>query len=146
MEEIVSLKELLSHHALVTYTALRTEVAVSPFIVDAKIAYRIEPRPTLDPKEEAAAAMRAAGSTLIAVLMPGKRFDASGTRHGQGGGWYDRFLALVPASWIRIGFCFEDQLSPAPLARQPWDQPMDYVCVLSRENGALSCMKTNARF
>lgn len=81
--------------------------------------------------------MQAVGNAPGAVLMPGRRFDAAGTRHGQGGGWYDRFLARVPDEWLRIGFSYDDQLSPTPLIRKEWDQQMDYVVVVSRETGAV---------
>lgn len=131
MEELNRL--LLPYRAFVTYTPLRTEVdARALFDTGDAATYMIAPRASLDPKEEALGAMEAAGALPTAILMPGRRFDASGTRHGQGGGWYDRFLARVPSGWLRIGFCFDDQFSPAPLVRNAWDQPMDYVCVLDR--------------
>lgn len=131
MEE---LGRILHGRSLITYVPLRTEVGVERF-VSGTPAYVIQPRPTLDPKVEALAAMQAVGSTPAAVLMPGRRFDTLGTRHGQGGGWYDRFLARVPDEWLRIGFCYSDQLSPTALVRKEWDQPMDYVVVVDRETG-----------
>lgn len=67
------------------------------------------------------------------MFMPGRKFDVAGTRHGQGGGWYDRFLALVPRTWLRIGVCYDNQLSPTYLTRAPWDQAMDYVYVVSAD-------------
>lgn len=71
--------------------------------------------------------------------MPGRAFDASGTRHGQGGGWYDRFLAEVPKEWLRIGFCYERQFSEEPLKREAWDQAMDAVVVVG--NGMVRVYK-----
>jgi 5-formyltetrahydrofolate cyclo-ligase len=43
------------------------------------------------------------------VLVPGVAFTAEGLRLGQGGGYYDRFLAQHPALW-RIGVAFAEQM------------------------------------
>lgn len=59
------------------------------------------------------------------LLIPGTKFDEAGTRHGRGGGWYDRFLATAPAHWLRIGVVADNQWSNTKLIRQEWDQPMD---------------------
>lgn len=128
-------KMLAPYGAFVTYVPLRTEV---PFLdyttlpTDA-VTYEIMPRASLDPAEEATRAMTAVGDRLVAILIPGRLFDATGTRHGQGGGWYDRFLAQVPRAWLRVGFCYERQFSPTPLLRQSWDQAMDAVCVVGKD-------------
>ncbi len=126
------MKQLLDHEAFVTYVPLRTEV---PFrdvvsIPDDAVVYEIAPRAALDPFLEADKAMAAVGNRNTVILMPGRRFDAAGTRHGQGGGWYDRFLSRVPAGWTRIGFCYERQFSLDALPRESWDQQMDLVIVL----------------
>lgn len=65
----------------------------------------------------------------VCVFVPGQRFDFSGTRHGRGGGWYDRFLSRIPRLWIRVGVARLDQLSPTPLLRAPWDESVDWVIV-----------------
>jgi 5-formyltetrahydrofolate cyclo-ligase len=61
----------------------------------------------------------------VAVLIPGTLFDLAGTRHGRGGGWYDRFLSRAPRAWLRIGAAHQSQISDALLEREPWDEPMD---------------------
>ncbi len=65
----------------------------------------------------------------VCLFIPGRAFDASGTRHGRGGGWYDRFLSEVPREWLRIGVLNAAQLSEMSLTRQSWDEPMDYLLI-----------------
>jgi 5-formyltetrahydrofolate cyclo-ligase len=139
-DQVGALATLLSsYQAFVTYQPLRTEAAFDFFSFPKKaLVYEIPPRAGTDPLAEAASAMAFAKENETALLIPGRSFDASGTRHGQGGGWYDRFLAEVPRAWLRIGFCFDDQFSPTPLIRESWDQAMDYVVVVNRANGGFT--------
>jgi 5-formyltetrahydrofolate cyclo-ligase len=44
------------------------------------------------------------------MVVPGLGFDPTGARLGRGGGHYDRTLARVPASVLRVGFCFDEQV------------------------------------
>lgn len=62
------------------------------------------------------------------VLVPGLGFTAQGARLGQGGGYYDRFLAQFPG--IRIGLAFEPQLLDT-LPEEEFDQRMD--CVVTED-------------
>jgi 5-formyltetrahydrofolate cyclo-ligase len=139
-EPLVALSTLLApYQAFITYQPLRSEANFS-FITFPEHSFTIEipARASLDPLREAAKVGGLIGKLDTAILIPGRRFDASGTRHGQGGGWYDRFLANVPREWLRIGFCFSDQLSLTPLKRESWDQAMDYVVAIDRETTAVT--------
>lgn len=49
-------------------------------------------------------------SIVDVVLVPGLLFDRRGFRIGQGGGFYDRFLAALPARTISAGLTFDDCL------------------------------------
>ena len=122
---------LASTGAVITYVPLRTEVPFRDFLSlpPSILTYEIAPRAALDPFREAEKAIATVGDQQAVILIPGRRFDAAGTRHGQGGGWYDRFLSRVPREWSRIGFCFERQFSSDPLPRESWDQAMDFVFV-----------------
>jgi len=61
------------------------------------------------------------------VLVPGTSFDIYGTRHGKGGGWYDRFLSETPATWLKIGVTETSRLSFQPIAKKSWDQVVDWI-------------------
>jgi hypothetical protein len=141
-----SLSETLAAYPVwVTYVPLRTEVAFRDFvrIPDGTKIYEIAPRASLDPAAEAASAMALANGRSACVLMPGRAFDAYGTRLGQGGGWYDRFLSAAPKEWIRVGFCTMERFSDARLPREPWDEPVDFVCIA--DGSPMRSIKTNAR-
>lgn len=60
------------------------------------------------------------------IFVPGTAFDASGGRLGQGGGYYDRFLARTGA--LRAGVCHDFALT-ACVPAQAHDVRMD--CILT---------------
>lgn len=61
-----------------------------------------------------------------AILVPGLAFTRQGHRLGRGGGFYDRYLASLPATTRKIGVCFAMQLV-ATLPIEPHDEHMDVV-------------------
>ena len=63
-------------------------------------------------------------SAIDAVLVPGLAFDRNGRRLGQGGGYYDRFLAQVQAA--KIGLARADSIR-ADIPVEAHDIPMDIV-------------------
>lgn len=131
----------------ITYTPLKIEVPFQDLvsIPPGKKVYRIAPRPNLDPFAEAENAKALANGERACVFLPGRAFDRIGTRHGNGGGWYDRFLSAIPENWVRIGFCFEHQLAEQPLPREQWDQPVDFVCVVDYYKHTHEFIQTDAR-
>ena len=68
-------------------------------------------------------------TSKVCILVPGTKFDLYGTRHGRGAGWYDRFLSKLPPSWLRIGVINDTKLSTTKLARQTWDEPVNWILV-----------------
>ncbi|MEM9111908.1 MAG: 5-formyltetrahydrofolate cyclo-ligase, partial [Planctomycetota bacterium] len=44
------------------------------------------------------------------TIVPGLAFQRTGERLGQGGGYYDRYLAHHPATY-KVGLCFSEQLA-----------------------------------
>lgn len=80
-----------------------------------------------DPVETAKTVIKIQAERQAHILVPGQAFDAKGTRHGRGGGWYDRLLANLPISVLRIGIVAPGQYKSHLLIRQPWDEPMDWL-------------------
>ena len=50
--------------------------------------------------------------SIALVIVPGLAFDERCRRLGRGGGFYDRFLARLPATIPTIGLAFERQVVP----------------------------------
>jgi len=127
----MTLEELLTgYEFLVTYRPLADELSVEDSLPSGIETSVLAANASPDPAQTAHELCRKAAGRRTAVILPGTSFDASGTRHGRGAGWYDRFLATAPREWVRIGVCTPRQFSVVPLVRKPWDQPMDYVFIL----------------
>ncbi|MGI6168616.1 MAG: 5-formyltetrahydrofolate cyclo-ligase [Christensenellales bacterium] len=59
------------------------------------------------------------------AVVPGVAFDETGSRLGQGGGYYDRFLPTIRHA-CRIGLCYEWQVLKK-LPTEKHDEKMDYI-------------------
>ena len=60
------------------------------------------------------------------VVVPGLAFTETGERVGQGGGWYDRFLAGTRPDCTTVGVCFAPQLLSS-VPTEPHDVVLDVV-------------------
>jgi 5-formyltetrahydrofolate cyclo-ligase len=67
------------------------------------------------------------------VIVPGVAFTPDGGRLGQGGGWYDRFLASVRPDCTSIGVGFDPQVVDV-LPTEPHDIRLDSIVT---ESGAM---------
>ena len=95
------------------------------------------------PENYAQKFVRACRGKKVCLLIPGKKFDYAGARIGRGGGWYDRFLATVPADWLRIGVAKKQSLSRRPLKKRNWDESVDWL--IWQENKLWRVRQTKAR-
>ena len=80
----------------------------------------------VQPAPSPTAAAPLAPSEVDVVVVPGVAFTADGQRLGQGGGWYDRFLAGLRDDAVAIGVCFEAQILDA-VPTEPHDVVLDVV-------------------
>ena len=64
--------------------------------------------------------------SIDVVVVPGVAFTVDGHRLGQGGGWYDRFLADVGDETVTIGVCFAEQVVSA-VPQEPHDILVHHV-------------------
>lgn len=60
---------------------------------------------------------------LSLILVPGVAFDKKGERLGRGGGYFDRFLSLVPPKIPRLGLAFRFQVV-GKIPSEEHDQPV----------------------
>jgi 5-formyltetrahydrofolate cyclo-ligase len=63
------------------------------------------------------------------VISPALAVDPSGTRLGQGGGWYDRCLVDAREDALLLAYCFPEEVHTAehPLPREAHDFPIHGV-------------------
>jgi 5-formyltetrahydrofolate cyclo-ligase len=81
---------------------------------------------TVAPSSSAAAPHPVDPSAVDVVIVPGLAFTPGGRRLGQGGGWYDRFLARIRGDCLTIGVGFDVQVVDA-LPIEPHDVTLDLV-------------------
>mgnify|MGYP003436159159 CR=1 FL=1 len=113
---VVALPELALADTLLVFATLPGEPDTRPLLAWCAATGRLAaaPEANVDP------------SWPDVVIAPGLAFTAARERLGQGGGWYDRFLADARADCTVIGVCFIEQLVDA-LPTEPHDISMDVV-------------------
>jgi len=83
----------------------------------------------LEPKEEA---LRPYNPDQIDLLIvPGVAFDLKGNRLGYGGGYYDRFFALLKPGTPLVALVFELQVVPE-VPVEEWDRRVDVIVTEKR--------------
>jgi 5-formyltetrahydrofolate cyclo-ligase len=76
-------------------------------------------------------------SQLKGLLIPGLVFNKNGNRLGKGKGFYDKTLENYQG--IKVGICFDFQVSPDTLPTEAHDVKVDY---LISESGVVECRTT----
>ena len=136
---------LIASHVAIVFDSLPNEVSYNgaplpPNIF--KTTITVPRSKDTDPFQFAQMCIEKCEEQCVYVLVPGKKFDAYGTRHGRGGGWYDRFLSAVPRSWIRIGITKTSDFSETSLPHNTWDEKMDWVLVSDGKKKSWQVYKT----
>ncbi|MBU2159268.1 hypothetical protein KJ848_03750 [Patescibacteria group bacterium] len=98
------------------------------------LLYTIPASKDVDPFALAQQLLEAFSKERVGILVPGQTFDVIGTRHGRGSGWYDRFLSVLPDTWMRIGVCDVSAYSTDLLVRESWDVPMHMLYIKEPAN------------
>ncbi len=135
--------ELTFYSAAIIYKPVLGEVVYDTTIFPIQLPVLriiVQPDVHADPFAIAHQFSEACSGHKTFILIPGKHFDDSGTRHGRGGGWYDRFLTAIPRDWLRIGIAEISQLSKTRLTRKSHDEPVDWIITFDGISfGALKC-------
>ncbi|MES2135035.1 MAG: 5-formyltetrahydrofolate cyclo-ligase [Patescibacteria group bacterium] len=140
------LAKLRGADVLIGYSPMGDEPDVHSFLIEHQIfkpGRSIVADKNISPHDFALSLLKAHEGEKVCIFVPGREFDTFGTRHGRGGGWYDRFLKELPRTWLRIGVLHPTQLSEEKLKREPWDEPVDYLLVT--KNNDWDIFATNAR-
>lgn len=69
------------------------------------------------------------------IIVPALAVDTSGTRLGQGGGWYDRVLRLANPNALIVAVVYDNEVYDSrtrPLPREGHDQPVAAIVTPSR--------------
>ncbi|WP_413582159.1 5-formyltetrahydrofolate cyclo-ligase [Bdellovibrio sp. HCB288] len=70
------------------------------------------------------------------LLIPGLVFNKNGNRLGKGKGFYDKTLAHFKG--VKVGVCFDFQISEQTLPMEAHDEKMDYILT---ESGLIVCQQ-----
>lgn len=68
-----------------------------------------------------------AGAQVLAIIVPALAVDATGARLGQGGGYYDRFLARSPGVPLAAVIYDNEFLPAGDLPHNSLDMPVNYA-------------------
>ena len=98
------------------YQSFRSEPDTQYIINHAKKSSRDIYYPEIDPYHNKL--------TIDIAIIPGTLFDCHMTRHGRGGGYYDKFLAITNCT--KIGLSFYTNIRDT-IERKPHDIPMDII-------------------
>lgn len=96
-----------------------------PVSIDSMESLAKSPMGILEPAREEEKILLS--SSLDLIVVPGIAFDKSGNRLGRGAGYYDRFLAGIPASALKVGLAFDFQVIDDVPVVPGLDTRLDFV-------------------
>jgi 5-formyltetrahydrofolate cyclo-ligase len=117
-ERVLALEEVRGAERVMVFTSIPGEPDTADLLAQCTAAGKQTAVPEDDPDP----------SWPDVVIVPGLAFTAAGDRLGQGGGWYDRFLAACRADCTAIGVGFREQLVES-LPTELHDVRLDCVVV-----------------
>jgi 5-formyltetrahydrofolate cyclo-ligase len=100
--QVQALPAVVAARVVMAYTSVPGEPDTAPFISWCETAGKQVVFPESEPSPDPA--------IVDVVVVPGTAFTLDGHRLGQGGGWYDRFLARLGPRCTKIGVGFSPQL------------------------------------
>ena len=89
----------------------------------------LEPGPYGIMQPKASRAQTLSLEEIDMVIVPGVAFDKENNRLGRGGGYYDRFLKIIPRDIPSIGLAFDFQLVDRIPRQDAQDVPVSHVLV-----------------
>ena len=116
--QVQHLPEVTGARAVMVFASVPGEPITDPFIAWCRELGKAVHLPEDDPAPDPA--------SIDVVIVPGTAFTPAGDRLGQGGGWYDRFLARVTPDCLKVGVAFAPQLVDS-LPVEPHDLRVDVV-------------------
>lgn len=116
--QVESLDAVRSSNVVMAFDSVPGEPLTARFVARRRAAGQLVVMPEDEPPPDAA--------QVDVVLVPGIAFTIEGDRLGQGGGWYDRFLAGVDSNCTTIGVGFEIQIVDA-LPTEAHDITLDAI-------------------
>jgi 5-formyltetrahydrofolate cyclo-ligase len=66
-------------------------------------------------------------SGIQLLLIPGVAFATAGNRVGHGKGYYDAILAQAAPQSIKVGVCYDWQITSVPIPAESHDIPVDFL-------------------
>ena len=107
-------------------TSILQVVAVNPAVIGGGQWHREQCEPDVWGMAVPRDRVPVSSTDIAAVVVPGMAFDRAGHRLGRGAGVYDRFLATLPPTALRIGLVPSNRLVDR-LPTDPHDVPMHVV-------------------